>query len=314
MRKVFWCFTGAGVLMAGALSAASYYACNHPDTMIGHCLNTVASASFAMEPVTALASRVAKVTHHAMNPEATTTTAGSCEECVPADPEPIAQEPAAKLASGLIDRNFEVELGPAPIVINEDEPIQHGEEAEAPPSTIEFKGEQSQELPESACPMVMPYCTDDDEPMATPTMPYADGATKQADGSEVSEDSVFKAWTKLLEKPRQESKPDSSEELPAPAEDPQEEPKCQEDSHLHEHYSGCPHMTCPYTGKTYPSCEPAMKSGKEEISEEPEMQPKKHGKKPHTGKSKECPHTEGVDTMEYRRSDGGLNEYGPGPF
>ena len=75
-------------------------------------------------------------------------------------------------------------------------------------------------------------------------------------------------------------------------------------------------MTCPYTGKTYPSCTPDTKSGKEEISEEePEMKPKKHRTKPHSSKGKEnCPHTEGVDTMEYRSSDGGLNEFGPGPY
>jgi hypothetical protein len=59
---------------------------------------------------------------------------------------------------------------------------------------------------------------------------------------------------------------------------------------------------------------PTKRPGKDECSEE--VGPKRHkanypGK---CGRSEECPKHPEVDTMEYRRSDGGLNEYGPGPF
>jgi hypothetical protein len=165
----------------------------------------------------------------------------------------------------------------------------------------------------------MPYCTDEDDPMPKPCMPYADGEEKkQADDSAKSEDGAFQEWMKFFKAADEEKKDAPAEELPPPTEEPQVEPKCQEDPHIHEHYSGCPHTTCPYTGRSYPSCTPATKSGQEETSEEPVQKPKKHGKKAKPGKGckskDDCPRTEGVDTMEYRKSDGGLNEYGPGPL
>jgi len=56
------------------------------------------------------------------------------------------------------------------------------------------------------------------------------------------------------------------------------------------------------------------KRGKEESSEEP-PQPAKKQHPSKEGKSKdELRPTQGVDTMEYRPSDGALNEYGPGPI
>jgi hypothetical protein len=174
------------------------------------------------------------------------------------------------------------------------------------------------EVPDAVCPMVMPYCTDDEEQAAAKrVMPYAeDDGVKPATAIEESEDNAFKAWMKLIEGSDQAEKDGPAEVLPAPTEEPSTEPKCQEDSRIHEHYSGCPSMTCPYTGKSYPSHAPSTKkSGKEESSEEPAL-PGRIRK--HSGKGRKSedsrPHTEGVDTMEYRPSDGGLNEYGPGPL
>jgi hypothetical protein len=316
MGKVFWCFTGAGALLAGVLLSASYYASANPETTLGHCINTVATASVALEPITALASRAANVSHHAVSLEETTTAADSSEECIPEDPQPVAVEPAVPVAEAIDLSDLkaavqEAEQRPAPIVISEDEPIQRVEEAETP-SAIEIQAGQGAAIADERCPMVMPYCTDDD-PSPRPNMPYADAETRQADGSEASEEESFKAWMKLFKEPASESKPSASEELPVPVEDIQAEPKCQEDCHRHEHFSGCPHMTCPFTGKTYPCDPPSNKAGKEETSEEPEMQPRKHGKIVPSNKDRRLP-TEGVDTMEYRPSDGGLNEFGPGPF
>ena len=171
----------------------------------------------------------------------------------------------------------------------------------------------------------MPYCQDDgEEPITPPIMPNADGGEAKPAGvnekkthasSEDSENTDFTEWRKLFEAETKKEKSPTAEELPAPTEEeePQAEPKCQEDSHLHEHYPGCPRVTCPYTGKSYPACEPAKKPGSEESSEEPP-----HDKKPHHGKGRknkaECPCEPSVDTMEYRKSDAGLNEYGPGPL
>jgi hypothetical protein len=312
MRKLFWCCSAAGGLAIGGLFSTAYLACRYPDSIVGRGLSAAASTSIVMQPVTGFATMVAKIAHQTANPQETACTPGSTEECVPDDPQPIEAEPAK---NGVLEFSAaEAKGDPAPIVINEDDPMPRVNEVEALPSTIELAGAPKEQAG-NACPMFMPYCTDEDEPAAKPKMPYAEGEhKKQAGDSEESDDSAIKAWMKLLGAEGQESKsPPTEEELPAPTEEPQAEPKCQEDSHLHEHYSGCPHTTCPYTGKSYPSCAPSRKSGQEEVSEEPPAPPTHHHKKTHKGKEK-TPSPAGVDTMEYRPSDGGLNEYGSGPL
>ena len=212
MRKMFWCYTAAGVLTAAVLLSASYYACSHPETTIGRCLTTAANASVAMQPATSIVSTIEKTLHHVINPHETATTAGCSEECVPDDPQPIAPEPAVELIdAGVIEMPaHEGEEGPAPIIINEDEPIQRVEEAERrlrPSISTTCRARNRRR----GLSMVMPYCTDE-EPMSKPTMPYADGQTKQADGSETSDEGVFKAWMKLYQAPDPKSKADAAEE------------------------------------------------------------------------------------------------------
>jgi hypothetical protein len=314
MRKLLWCCSAAGVLAGAGLFTATFFACRNPESVVGRCVGAAAGTSVLVEPMARAAAVLAKVTHQVVAAPETSSAIGSVEECVPPDPQPIEPEPMAEPAEAGVIEMPQNELPPeaAPIVIHEEDPMPH-EGVEAVPSTIDINGMQ-EPLPPSACPMVMPYCTDDDEGEVAPkpSMPYADeGETKRADGSEETDDG-YKAWKKLFEGAGQESRSEG-EELPAPAADIPGEPKCQEDCHRHEHYSGCPYVTCPYTGKSYPLCGPAPKPGKEEPSEEPAPRPNKPGKK-HGKGDKDRPRTEGVDTMEYRPSDGKLNEYGPGPF
>ncbi|HEY7427459.1 MAG TPA: hypothetical protein VH682_24710 [Gemmataceae bacterium] len=325
MRKLFWCGLAAGVLAFGSLFTATYYAYREPDSVVGHCITTAANASVAVQPVTELASMVAQASRLARNTQETAGVAGCNEECIPEDPKPIAPEP---VTIAVVEKPaHDVEPEAAPIVIHEDDPLPEANEEQAVPATIEITGLPNS--PDNVCPMVMPYCTDDDEQSAVKrVMPYAeDDGVKPAAAIEESEDNAFKEWMKLIEGSDQSEKDGAAEELPAPKEEPSAEelpvpkeepsaePKCQEDSRIHEHYSGCPSMTCPYTGKSYPSHAPSMKRGKEESSEEPALH---HRVRKHPGKGckgeDDCPHPEGVDTMEYRPSDGGLNEYGPGPM
>jgi hypothetical protein len=157
--------------------------------------------------------------------------------------------------------------------------------------------------------MVMPYCTDEEASAETaPPMPRAD------EEPAVTANPFFQFWMSLFGEPN-EGKGSQEAAGPARADDP---PSCQEDEHYYEHYSGCP-----YTGYHLPSqrcpvtpidAEPAKRPPQDECSEE--HTPKKH-KVHHRGDctpGEECPAHPEVDTMEYRRSDGGLNEYGPGPF
>jgi hypothetical protein len=278
MRKLFWCCAAAGVLVVGGLFSASYYAGRHPDTAFGRCVTTAAGASVVLQPATVIGPVVSKTVGHVLKPHGPAATTAA-HDCIPDEPRPVDAAPAA----GVIPVEGPApEQGPDPIVIDEGEPADQGE-ALPMPSAVDMDGppggaavEPCQE-PDPACPMVMPYCTDDDEGPA-PAMPHADEdqpARKNGEGGA----GHFNPWRELFE---------------------DAEPRCQEDSHIHEHYSGCP-----YTGR---------KPGKEEASEEPVPLPKKPANKHGKGCKGDCTPTEGVDTMEYRRSDGGLNEYGPGPF
>jgi hypothetical protein len=332
MRKVIWCCSAAGVLAAGSFLSLAYYACCCPDSVVGRSMQVIAEASIAMQPLSGLTSMAVRTNQaHATADE----TATPLDECVPDDPQPIAAAPA-KEPVGIIEqvspvkeREFEEA---APIVIHEDDPMPREEAAPVAPAPLAGEAEfkdieitvngpnftmadfQGQEIPPKGHPTVMPPCRDDDEGPVTPPkkMPRADA------GAEM-EHSVFKAWMELFAEGNKEKAPEV-EELPAPQEEEaQEEPKCEEDRHLHENYPGCPRTTCPYTDRNYienyykrpwnldPNFDPKVKKkGGEESSEEP----------PHSGKDykdkEECPRTKGVDTMEYRKSDAGLDEYGPG--
>ena len=313
MRKLIWCCSAAGVFAAGSFLSLAYYACRCPDSAVGRSMQVIAEASLAMQPLSRLASMAMHVNRANMPAQETV---GSDEECVPDDPQPVAPErkEEARLINDINDITAEAL---APIVIGEEEPMPA--EPIPPAAAIEIPAKPGEPMPANGCPMVMPYCQDDGEPPITPPiMPHADGDDdkpneKKADDSENKD---FKEWMKLFEEENKKDKSPTAEELPAPTEEeePQAEPKCQEDSHRHEHYSGCPRVTCPYTGKSYPACEPPKQAGKEESNEEPPP----HGKKPHHGKGckdkDECPCDPSVDTMEYRKSDGGLNEFGPGPM
>ncbi len=325
MGKVIWCSLAAGALAAGSLLSLTYYACCCPDSVVGRSMQVIAEASVAMQPLTGLTSMAIR-TNHANAPA--TETATPIDECIPDDPQPVAierQEEAlqAQKEEGFISGLHKVEPDAAPIVIHEDEPMPREEGMPAPPAAIvlnernfEMAEMQGQEVPPKGGPTAMPYCRDDeDEPATPPKMP------RSKDGAGV-EDNIFKAWIDLFREGNKEKAPEV-EELPPPVEEePRAEPKCQEDSHLHEQYPGCPRTTCPFSGKDrmekyYKRVWELDSKLKNKGSEESSEEPPHSGEKPHQSKDckdkEECPRTKGVDTMEYRKSDAGLDEYGPGP-
>ncbi|GEM_PF-4781573 len=293
MRKLIWCCLAAAVLMAGSFLSLAYYACRCPDSVVGRSMQVIAEASIALQPLNGLTSLAARA-NQAYAAAAHETTPPN-EVCIPDEPQPVAPELVQEPGEGIrpatpgTEREF---AEAAPIVIDEDDPMPRETADPVVAAPIEVAEIQKQEIPLKGCPVVMPYCRDeDDEAVPPPAMP-------RTETGEESEESVFKAWIELFKEGKENKKDKSSvvEQLPSPAEEePQAEPKCQEDSHLHEHYPGCPRTTCPYRSK-----------GKEESSEEPPHPSKKLHKE-------EDPRTKGVDTMEYRPSDAGLDEYGPGP-
>ena len=333
MRKLIWCCSAVGVLAAGGFLSLIYYSCRCPDSVVGRSMQVIAEASVAMQPLsglTSLAMRTSQADAQANE------TPGSIEECIPEDPQPVAPEPvpAPEPILAQLRPADEREMEAAPIVIHEDDSLPHEVMVPIAPVGIDLPVVQGQEIPPNGCPIIMPRCQDDGElPVTPPKMLYAEENEQKSakvdavktESSEKEDNTLFKEWMKIwgLEDGK-EDKSATVEELPPPVEEePQAQPKCQEDSHLHEHYSGCPRVTCPYSGKgemekhdkrTWDIDPKMKKKGKEECSEEP-PQP---GKKPQPGKDgkkKDEPvRTQGVDTMEYRPSDGGLNEYGPGPI
>jgi hypothetical protein len=292
-------------------------------------MQVIAEASVAMQPLNGLTS-LAQRTSQATGVAASV----AIEQDIPDDPQPLAPEPREQIAQQetVNEKVWEA----APIVIHEDDPMPHEAMVPAARENLDPNAVPGQEIPPNGCPIVMPLCQDEDEsPVTPPRMPFAEANdhkpvpshTKKTGGSsEEAESSAFKEWMKFFkeDKGKKEDKPSTVEELPPPTEEePQSDGKCQEDSHRNEQYPGCPRVTCPYSSKDTREqyfkrvwdLDPKMnKKGKEEASEEP-PQP---DRKPHDhkeSKDKEQPlRTKGVDTMEYRPSDGGLNEYGPGPL
>ncbi len=308
MRKLIWCCSAAGLLATGGFLSLAYYAYRCPDSVVGRSMKVIAQASVAIQPLNGLTSLTARVSR--ANAPAHDG-AGSIEECIPDDPQPLPPEANDEEAGrAQKDKEFldrEIEADAAPIVIGEEDPMPREEIAEAIPP-VDGAGMQGKEVPSKSYPVFMPYCSDDeDEPETPPKMPRAEAGDDNKTGASHAkvQDGDFKEWMELFEE-NKEDKTATVEELPAPKKlAPNAEPKCQEDIHRHEHYSGCPRTTCPYL---------PTKRGGEESSEEPRP-PANKSKPSKDCKDKEkCPRTQGVDTMEYRKSDAGLDEYGPGPL
>jgi hypothetical protein len=145
--------------------------------------------------------------------------------------------------------------------------------------------------PASVCPMIMPYCTDDvDAHCVVPRMPQADESVPLMCGCRQGTAESC----------------DLPEHLDRPA--------CQEDAHYHDQYPGMPYAGPAPKPASHAKQKPAAVPGQEECPVPDPAAPRLH-KAHYPGKRfdcEECPAHPEVDTMEYRKSDGGLNEYGPG--
>lgn len=321
MRKLIWCCTAAGVVAGGAVCAVARQACC-PQAAVSQ---GAAAAIRLMHPLVGLALGAGRLAYGPTGEE--TVALAPAEEEIPAEPKPVAApEPEGQCpAPGSAPITILEEEQPAAtgsiLAFEAGEPPMPGGCAVAPvvtgtlcpPATVAIDPGQPQavecpaEDPASTCPMSMPYCTDEEATAdSPPPMPRADEEPAAAACS------FFQFFTGFFGASK-----GSSEVQPA-AGPGGDAPSCQEDEHYYEHYSGCP-----YSGYHVPSsrcpvtpidAEPAKRPGQDECSEE--QGAKKH-KVHHRGpdaSGEERPAHPDVDTMEYRRSDGGLNEYGPGPF
>jgi hypothetical protein len=327
MRKLIWCCSAIAVLSAGGLFAVTFYGCRHPGSLVGRCLAAAIDASVLVPPVNGIAPVILQASCCSGTTECVTRTA-HLENCVPTEPQPLEQlcpEPVALPTENVAaapapirideeddrdlkrDLAFPIDPEAAPAVVDPEVPMNRTEPTAGTPSTIdlhkglrvagdtkpasEFDFNDSQICSENDLnySAIMPYCADDERP-STPVMPYATDREVPVPQAQSSEE---------------------SELLPMP----------QEDTASAEHSACCPWTGCKMTSRCSPACDHRQtetkcktslrhwtthKAGAEEDNEAPAGDTSKQGK--------DKPHPQGIDTMEYRPSDGGLNEFGPGPY
>jgi hypothetical protein len=326
MRKALWCCAAAAAVLTGGVTWTVYHGIKHPDSC-GRMLSQASRIGLFMSPL-------GIVSHLAGEPMV-----GSCEteaagdwlaEGIPEEPQPVeaAEElvPVLPLAGAL--ELPAAALAP-PIVINEDDPLHEpimcepGNDQKLDLTAFQVQAGLNPEVPSNTCPMVMPYCTDEDE--APAQMPYATDDEPAAGYTSEKQDRdswFFRIWSNLLpKKVASEEAPPEDTDVLCPDQCPGMG-DCKEDSHYHHQYPGCPHTVCPYTGRSYPDeamtppSSNAAPSGSEEGSEtKPAPKKMMHKSKKVDSEQDGCPKHPDVDTMEFRPSDRQLNEHGPGgPF
>jgi hypothetical protein len=321
MRKLIWCGAAAGVLLAGGLYTAWQHARSHPDSLAGRCLVGASGAAIFLNPLVGAGPLLEHAVHHWR-------AEGGSEECVeiaPGDEARWHEEPVcvgqegehvevAKLdvAGAMELPAAEPPAGPAPIVIPEDDPPPAAVAEEdgnvapvaTPNATIEMDAE-------AALPAVMPYCEDGRAP-APGRMPYADEGAEPTGAADArpapsKRECLAAYFKKLFQKHAAPSATTEAEE------DSGTKGEGEADYHRYHHHTGCPANYCPYTGRCYPepASPPCLK--KSHGGAEDSEAPAKPGKGCDKGEG--CPKHPEVDTMEYRKSDGRLDDYGPGgPF
>ncbi len=292
MGMRFWCWATGGLLVAGGVCWSAHRSC---------CLNEMPAAA-AQKALAGPGTHVSAVPL-------------PCPPGFEGTPSAsLAASQSGSPAAG--DQVATASYGPAPIVIREEEPP-IAEQSEAPAETQQPAAD-GKNATQGGGPADPERSADsranESAPLSPPTMPYCSEDTAlpqakpKADGAEMAREPEF-SWADFLKAFASVLAP----AMPTQPVDPRT--KCAEDIHYYDHYSGCP-----YTGPQKPSapatrnlrhtdpdtdnCSPTPLKG-QDLSQRPHARPLSH-KAPRVGHSD-------VDTMEYRPSDGGLNEYGTGP-
>lgn len=289
MRKLIWgCAAGAVVVACCAVWAA-HHAAHHPQSLIGRVLHGASHVAACANPYAGFSNVLARLkSANETKPDEVAIDVDG----LPADPTPEGA-PEAPAVAGPIDAPKDA----APIVIPEsDRPA-----AAAVPEAVEVPASK--------------------EPTAPPTMPPAGDGEESELPMPTLEEEACRGWWQTItgwfkaDKCCHEDDLDGFEIKPLPGAG-----ECREDENHHRHYPGCP-----ATGRTPPGCkgrQPAAmpplptKKGGEEPSEEGARSPalKSIRKlKSRTPISEDRgPAAPGVDTMELRKSDLPLYDYGPG--
>jgi hypothetical protein len=334
MRKLLWCWTAGGVVLAGGLGSFGLYGYHHPDSFAGRCLTGCSQSRALLSPTTGLVPVLAeKVWHTSSSESSASFQECPIEEVIPDDPVaipdcPIPGDPSPGLGVGYappdpslwnplgstdprgegvtVDSGQRMHIipvdenAPPAVVIHEEERVVPDQPLPpASDSSLRATGYLGESLvgPET-CPSSMPYCLDEKDTelsVFSPDGPETLTVMPQCDSESTPEDDD---WV--------------GKRLNGPDEGTGTNNGC----------SRQPSSTvCPYTGRSYPDMQcpkPADQAPKNQAApgSEEENEPLRLKKRAIPGgvKGLERPVQPQVDTMEYRASDGKLHDYGQNPL
>jgi hypothetical protein len=299
MRKLIWGCTVAGALWSCGVVGTTYYAWHHPDSFAGRCLRS--SASKGCMPL--LTSRVMPPSggEEASEPSGPVEPATAPGEAAPAPAEAGNVQETQPIPPPAADTGL--------IVIPEEEPAADTKPLDLP-ATVERRIEPMP-MPEGvavpdAVPMQMPYSEEESE-----------GTTKDEAEARpsvsISDCFLGGVWMRMMKAL------EARFAAPAVTEEATTEPPVANEPQGHAptsdpHAGQCTRYQYPQRCSPCVPSGPSTPSGSEEASEEgPRMSSKLDRlRRLRKGDGDRCPTHPEVDTMEYRRSDGNLYDYGTG--
>lgn len=290
MRKLIWGCVAGGAVVACCAVWAAHHAAHHPRSVIGRVLHGASHAAAYANPYTGFSAVLARLkSANDTKPDEVAIDV----EGLPGEPTPEG-EPEVPAAAGPIDAPKDA----APIVIPETE------RPEAPPIP------DAVEVPPSdgpAAPATMPPAGDAEESeLPMPRLEETDEVEVRGWWQTVAD------WFKGGKCCHEETDVFECTPLPGGGE-------CREDENHHRHYPGCPatgRTPCGKGGRPAAMPPRSMKDGGEEPSEErtrsPALKAIRRLKTRTLIPEDRGPVAPGVDTMELRKSDLPLSDYGPG--
>jgi hypothetical protein len=290
-----WYGAVLALLGAAGIYLSADYVRRHPDSLVGQCVVTTCKAGRMCSPVARAGEAAVDRTFEAIRevmeqPDMAPTTA----RVVPGEPEPLLAEPVPAPEACPQQEPAEAPRLLGKVVIQPD--------AEEPAAD---KGPAAGAAEEAEMPPPMPPARDDGD--VPPPMPYADEQARDLGHG-------LDFWWKLVEAEEASHQGDAAPEECEPRKPGTGE--CREDPNYDQHYPGCPHMGgCPACRPGAPVVETKGKPAATDCGpEEQGAPPAAHPEMPKCGPGAKATRRQGVDTTEFRPSDGKPFDFGSFPY
>jgi len=320
MRKWLW---GCGAVVLAGAGWFSWHTYHYPDSFLGRCTHEACVLSLRCNPLLALKGQLLQKSEAGLVRDLgeASVISGLLADPIPVEPVP-ADLDGQRLAAWIELPGGNPPAGPAPIVIQEEEPIQ------APGEKVVIQAEESPLAegvdllaPGPLCPRQMPYCYDDET--HPERMPRADEETDvdellirvEEKGGPLASwlDFFFGSHLDSIGGGEEEAEPP----LSLPSENSSEQPPSSHCPAMDSH-SGCPGYYGPCTPRS-PVMQTPYEGEEQEAGSKPT--PNTRGRQPRLPPSFRKALFEDtdlaeptVDTMEYRSSDRTFGDYGHNPY